>query len=50
MVSTSISGHHFLPFKADAMSQERRSYSKPFKAQVITECAQADSIANVALP
>ncbi len=32
------------------MPQERRSYSKSFKAQVIAECAQADtSIANVAL-
>lgn len=32
------------------MPQERRSYSKSFKAQVITECAQADtSIANVPL-
>ncbi len=32
------------------MSLERRSYSNSFKAQVIAECAQADSIANVALP
>jgi transposase len=32
------------------MPQERRSYSKSFKAQVIAECVQADtSIANVAL-
>nr|WP_225930859.1 MULTISPECIES: transposase domain-containing protein [Pseudomonas] len=32
------------------MPQERRSYSKSFKPQVIAECAQADtSIANVAL-
>ncbi|WP_448105911.1 IS66-like element accessory protein TnpA [Pseudomonas azerbaijanoccidentalis] len=32
------------------MPQERRSYSKSFKAQVIAECAQPDtSIANVAL-
>lgn len=32
------------------MPPERRSYSKSFKAQVIAECAQADtSIANVAL-
>ncbi|MCI1010983.1 transposase [Pseudomonas oryzihabitans] len=32
------------------MPQERRSYSKSFKAQIIAECAQADtSIANVAL-
>lgn len=32
------------------MPQERRSYSKSFKAQVIAECAQGDtSIANVAL-
>ena len=32
------------------MPQERRSYSKSFKAQVIAEYAQADtSIANVAL-
>lgn len=32
------------------MPQERRSYSKSFKAQVIAECAQSDSsIANVAL-
>ncbi|WP_415760459.1 IS66-like element accessory protein TnpA [Pseudomonas sp. LT1P18] len=32
------------------MPKERRSYSKSFKAQVIAECAQADtSIANVAL-
>lgn len=32
------------------MPQERRSYSKSFKAQVIAECAQVDtSIANVAL-
>ena len=32
------------------MPQERRSYSKSFKAQVITECAHPDtSIANVAL-
>ncbi|MNF51268.1 Transposase [compost metagenome] len=32
------------------MPQERRSYSKSFKTQVITECAQPDtSIANVAL-
>jgi len=32
------------------MPQERRSYSKSFKDQVIAECAQADSsIANVAL-
>lgn len=32
------------------MPRERRSYSKSFKAQVIAECAQADtSIANVAL-
>jgi transposase-like protein len=32
------------------MPQERRSYSKSFKAQVIAECALADtSIANVAL-
>ena len=32
------------------MPQERRSYSKSFKAHVIAECAQADtSIANVAL-
>ena len=32
------------------MPQERHSYSKSFKAQVIAECAQADtSIANVAL-
>ncbi|MEE3917665.1 MULTISPECIES: IS66-like element accessory protein TnpA [Pseudomonas] len=31
------------------MPQERRSYSKSFKAQVIAECAQPDtSIANVA--
>ncbi|TIH09449.1 IS66-like element accessory protein TnpA [Pseudomonas leptonychotis] len=32
------------------MQQERRTYSKSFKAQVIAECAQSDiSIANVAL-
>ncbi|MNX69859.1 Transposase [compost metagenome] len=32
------------------MPQERRSYSKSFKAQVIAECAQPDiSIANVVL-
>ncbi|MGV6393658.1 IS66-like element accessory protein TnpA [Pseudomonas caspiana] len=32
------------------MPQERRSYSKSFKAQVIAECTQPDtSIANVAL-
>jgi transposase-like protein len=32
------------------MPQERRSYSKSFKAQVIAACAQPDtSIANVAL-
>ncbi len=32
------------------MPQERRSYSKTFKAQVIAECARPDtSIANVAL-
>ncbi|MCO6055754.1 transposase [Pseudomonas sp. MOB-449] len=32
------------------MPQERRSYTKSFKAQVIAECAQPDtSIANVAL-
>ncbi|AVX25253.1 hypothetical protein ALO42_01356 [Pseudomonas syringae pv. atrofaciens] len=32
------------------MPQERRSYSKIFKAQIIAECAQPDtSIANVAL-
>ncbi|WP_156684402.1 IS66-like element accessory protein TnpA [Pseudomonas sp. Leaf127] len=32
------------------MLQQRRSYSKTFKAQVIAECAQPDiSIANVAL-
>ncbi|MCY1511690.1 hypothetical protein D9M68_461260 [compost metagenome] len=32
------------------MQQERRSYSKSFKAQVIAECAQSDaSIASVAL-
>ncbi|MEE4890854.1 transposase [Pseudomonas alliivorans] len=32
------------------MPQERRSYSKTFKAQIIAECAQPDtSIANVAL-
>ncbi|VVO31317.1 IS66-like element accessory protein TnpA [Pseudomonas fluorescens] len=32
------------------MPQERRSYSKSFKAQVIAECAQPDtSIASVAL-
>ena len=32
------------------MPQERRSYSKSFKPQVIAECAQPDtSIANVAL-
>ena len=32
------------------MPPERRSYSNSFKAQVIAECAQADtSIANVAL-
>lgn len=32
------------------MPQERRSYSKSFKAQVIAECAQPDtSIAHVAL-
>ena len=32
------------------MPQKRRSYSKSFKAQVISECAQADtSIANVTL-
>lgn len=32
------------------MPQERRSYSKSFKAQVIAECAQSGtSIANVAL-
>ncbi|RML77797.1 hypothetical protein ALQ90_200018 [Pseudomonas savastanoi pv. savastanoi] len=32
------------------MPQERRSYSKSFKAQIIAECAQPDtSIANVAL-
>lgn len=32
------------------MPQERRSYSKSFKAQVIAECGQPDtSIANVAL-
>lgn len=32
------------------MPQERRSYSKSFKAQVIAECAQpGTSIANVAL-
>ena len=32
------------------MQQERRSYSKSFKAQVIAECAQPDtSIASVAL-
>ncbi|WP_405121492.1 transposase [Pseudomonas petroselini] len=32
------------------MPQERRSYSKSFKAQVIAECAQPDtSLANVAL-
>ena len=32
------------------LTQERRSYSKSFKAQVIAECAQANtSIANVAL-
>ncbi|WP_057443986.1 transposase, partial [Pseudomonas syringae] len=31
------------------MPQERRSYSKSFKTQVIAECAQLDtSIANVA--
>ncbi|MGX0890792.1 transposase [Pseudomonas sp. ADAK2 TE3594] len=33
------------------MPQERRSYSKSFKSQVIAECAKPDtSIANVALP
>ncbi|MFH6564851.1 transposase [Pseudomonas kulmbachensis] len=32
------------------MQPQRRSYSKPFKAQVIQECAQPGaSIANVAL-
>lgn len=32
------------------MPQERRSYSKSFKAQVIAECAQpGTSIANIAL-
>ncbi|WP_221034995.1 transposase [Pseudomonas syringae group genomosp. 3] len=37
-------------FKRTPMPQERRSYSKSFKAQVIAECAKPDtSIANVAL-
>jgi transposase-like protein len=37
-------------FKRTPMPQERRSYSKSFKARVIAECAQSDtSIANVAL-
>lgn len=32
------------------MQQDRRTYSKAFKAQVVAECAQADtSIASVAL-
>ncbi|MBT2298151.1 transposase [Pseudomonas fluorescens] len=40
----------FSLLKQTPMPQERRSYSKSFKAQVIAECAQADtSIANVAL-
>ncbi|WP_081026781.1 IS66-like element accessory protein TnpA [Pseudomonas amygdali] len=40
----------FSLFKRTPMPQERRSYSKSFKAQVIAECAQPDtSIANVAL-
>lgn len=45
-----LSGHHFFSlFKRTPMPQERRAYSKSFKAQVIAECAQPDtSIANVA--
>ncbi|WP_312830553.1 transposase [Pseudomonas rhodesiae] len=40
----------FSHFKRTPTLQERRSYSKFFKAQVIAECAQPDdSIANVAL-
>jgi transposase len=40
----------FSLFERTPMPQEPRSYSKSFKAQVIAECAQADtSIANVAL-
>jgi len=37
-------------FKRAPISQKCRSYSKPFKARVIAECAQPDTlIANVAL-